>query len=329
MAISSLHPRVLRYLSAVAQTGSIQAAAREVAISASAIDRQLLALEAELGVPLFEREPRGMRMTAAGEVVLALAQRWRVDLQRTLSEIKQLQGVHQGQVRLAAMDSHVNGLLPPFIAAVAARHPGIVLEVEVCTPDEAVARLHAGEADVAVAFNVKPQRELHLVWTTELPLGCVVAADHALAVRPTLALRDVAAWPMAVQSRSLAIRRYLERRHAWLLAEARPPLVSNSLQLVKSLIAAGGHVAITSELDVAPEILSGQVVFIALDDKAAQPQTACVAVSARRPLPRIARLVADMLAAHVHDYLERVRAVRKPRRRTRRAASSKAFQAVR
>lgn len=324
MAASSLHPRALRYLAAVAQTGSIQAAAREVAISASAIDRQLLALEEELGVPLFEREPRGMRMTAAGEVVLALSQRWRSDLQRTLSELKQLQGVHQGQVRLAAMDSHANGLLPPFIAAVARQHPGIVLEVEVGTPDEAVARLQAGEVDVAVVFNVKPQRELHLVWTTELPLGCVVAARHALADRPTLALRDVAGWPMAVQSRALAIRRYLERRHAWLLAEARPPLVTNSLQLVKSLIVAGSHVAITSELDVAPEVLAGQAVFIPLDDKAAQPQTACVAVSARRPLPRIARLVADLLAVHAQDYLQAVRATRLPAPSRGRAAAARA-----
>jgi molybdate transport repressor ModE-like protein len=308
MASSTLQPRVLRYLAAVAHTGSIQAAAREVAISASAIDRQLLQLEEELGVPLFEREPRGMRMTAAGEVVLALAQRWRTDLNRTLSDIKQLQGVHQGQVRLAAMDSHANGLLPAFIAAVAQQHPGIVLEVEIATPDEAVRRLHEGEADVAIAFNVKPQRDLHLVWSAELPLGCVVAARHALAARATLTLREVAAWPMAVQSRALAIRRYLERKHAWLLAEARPPLVTNSLQLVKSLIAGASHVAITSELDAAPEILAGHAVFIPLEDRAAQPQTACVAISAKRPLPRIARVVADLLGQQAQAYLGQVRA---------------------
>ena len=70
----SLHPKALRYLTAVAQLGSVQAAAREVAISASAIDRQILLLEEELGVPLFERQPRGMRLTAAGELLMALSQ---------------------------------------------------------------------------------------------------------------------------------------------------------------------------------------------------------------------------------------------------------------
>jgi len=304
---ASLSPRALRYLAAVAQTGSIQAAAREVAISASAIDRQLLQLEQDLGLPLFDREPRGMRLTAAGEVVLALAQRWRADLQRTLSDLKQLQGVHQGQVRLAAMDSHANGLLPAFAAALARDHPGIVLEVEIATPDDAVRRLAEGDAEVAIAFNVRPQRDLHLVWTTELPLGCMVAVAHPLAGCAAVTLQDVAQHPMAVQSRALAIRRYLERKHAWLLAQARPPLVTNSLQLVKSLVCGGTHVALTSELDAAPEILAGQPRFVPLQDAAAQPQTAAVVISAKRPLPRIARVVADLLGQHAQAYLAQVR----------------------
>jgi len=302
-----LSPKALRYVTAVAATGSIQAAAREVAISASAIDRQILMLEEELGVPLFERQPRGMRLTAAGELLLALSQRWKQDLNRTLSDIKQLQGVSHGQLRLAAMDSHANGLLPDFIQAAAERHPGVVLEIDVVSTDEATRLLLAGEVDLAVAFNLRAQRELHLLWSAELPLGCAMAVGHPLASAPSLTLKDVAAWPLAVQSRALAIRRYLERRHAWLLQEARPPLVTNSLQLVKSLVRQGSHVALTSELDVGPEILAGSVVFVPLQDHSAAPQTVGVAISGSRPLPRIARIVAEELAAFVQAHLARVR----------------------
>ena len=124
---SALHPKALRYVAAVAQLGSVQAAAREVSISASAVDRQILLLEEDLGLPLFERLPRGMRLTAAGELLLALSQRWKADLNRTLSDIKQLQGVNHGQLRLAAMDSHVNGFLPEFVVDAAREHPGIQL----------------------------------------------------------------------------------------------------------------------------------------------------------------------------------------------------------
>ena len=303
-----LHPKALRYLAAVAQLGSVQAAARELSISASAIDRHILLMEEDLGLPLFERQPRGMRLTAAGELLLALSQRWKTDLNRTLSDIKHLQGVSQGQLRLAAMDSHVNGFLPEFVAVVAREHPGIVLEVDIVSTDDAVQRLRAGEVDLAVAFNLKPGRDLHIVASAELPLGCVVAPGHPLAAQAQVTFKDVAAWPMAAQSRVLAIRRYLERRHNWLLEEARPPLVTNSLQLVKSLVRSGSHVALTSELDAGPEILAGSLCFVPLKDKSAQPQTVGVAISASRSLPRIARMVAERLGAHVNDYLAQVRA---------------------
>ncbi|TFZ05017.1 LysR family transcriptional regulator [Ramlibacter rhizophilus] len=303
----SLHPKALRYVAAVAQLGSVQAAAREVSISASAVDRQILLLEEDLGVPLFERLPRGMRLTAAGELLLALSQRWKADLNRTLSDIRQLQGVSHGELRLAAMDSHVNGFLPEFVVAVGREHPGIQLEVDIASPDDAVNLLAKGGVDVAVAFNVKPQRELNIIWSAALPLGCAVAANHALAREERVDLKDVAAWPLAVQSRALAIRQYLERRHGWLLEQARPPLVTNSLQLVKSLVRSGGHVALTSELDMGPEILDGAVRFIPLRDKSAQPQSVSVATSAGRSPPRMARIMAELLARHVQDYMARVR----------------------
>jgi DNA-binding transcriptional LysR family regulator len=303
----SLHPRALRYVAAVAQLGSVQAAAREVSISASAVDRQILLLEEDLGLPLFERQPRGMRLTAAGELLLALSQRWKADLNRTLSDIKQLQGVNHGQLRLAAMDSHVNGFLPEFVLAASREHPGIQLEVEIVSPDEAVSRLVNGAVDLAVAFNIKAQREVNMVWSAALPLGCAVAAGHPLAREAQVDLKDVAAYPLAVQSRALAIRRYLERRHGWLLEQARPPLVTNSLQLVKSLVRSGELVALTSELDMGPEILEGAVRFVPLRDRSASPQSVGVATCAGRSVPRIGRIVADLLASHVAAYVERVR----------------------
>ncbi len=305
---SPLHPKALRYLAAVAQFGSVQAAAREVSVSASAIDRQILTLEQDLGVPLFERQPRGMRLTAAGELLLALSQRWKIDLNRTLSDVSQLRGVSHGQLRLAVMDSQVNGLLPDFIESVARLHPGVVLEVDVVSPDEATRRLMEDDVDLALVFNLKSHRDLHTVWSAELPLGCVVKRGHPLESLRQVTLKDVAAWPLAAQSRVLAIRRYLERRHGWLLQEARPPLVTNSLQLVKQLVQAGRHVALTSELDAGREILDGTLRFIPLRDKSAQPQTVSVAISATRPLPRIARIVAELLGEQVQDYLARVRA---------------------
>jgi DNA-binding transcriptional LysR family regulator len=302
-----LLPKTLRYAMEVARVGSVQGAAKTLSLSASAIDRQILLLEDDLGVPLFERMPGGMRLTAAGEIVIVLARRWRTDIDHIGLQIKQLQGVDQGRLKLAAMDSHTNGFLPLFVARLARQYPRIQLEIDILSTDQAVAALVEGTIDIAVAFNLKPQRELHLAWSTGLPLGCIVAPSHALAGQAQASLKEVAAYPMAVQGRSLAIRRYLESRHAWLFSEGEPPVVTNSLQLVKKLVRSGSHVAITSEVDAAPELIAGELRFIPIRDRDAKPQTVGVAISARRPLPRIARIAADLLAQEIQDSLQAAR----------------------
>ena len=68
--------RFLRYFIAVGRLGSIRRAADELNVSASAIDRQILNVEANLGMPLFERLPTGLRLTAAGEIMMAAGSKW-------------------------------------------------------------------------------------------------------------------------------------------------------------------------------------------------------------------------------------------------------------
>ncbi|MEP9368347.1 LysR family transcriptional regulator [Xanthobacter sp. VNH20] len=291
----SLVPAALRYAEQVARSGSIQRAAKDLNVAASAINRQILQLEEALGVALFERIPKGMRATPAGDVMITLARRWRADERRAAAELREVRGVSQGHVRLAAMDSHVNGILPALIAELETRYPRISLDVEVMSTDAAVAALISGEADIAAVFNLSPHRDIHVRWTVELPFGCVVAPDHPLAQRPSVSLQEVVAFPLALQSRALMIRRYLEARHGWLFADNRKILETNSLQLAKILAREGSHVTLTSELDAAPELVAGTLVFRPVRDSSAEPQSASIAIDGRKPLTRVGRVVAELL----------------------------------
>lgn len=308
----SIHllPRALRYLDLVARLGSIQGASRDCGIAASAIDRQILQLEEACGVPLFERSPAGMRLTAAGEAFAVLARRWRADERRLWSDVQRMRGMEVGHVRLAAMDSQTNGVLPELVTQLGEAHPRISLEIEIMTPDEATRALGDGSVDLAFAFNVKPRRDTHPLWSAELPFGCVVAPGHPLASRPDATLRDVAQHPIIAQSAALSIRRYLDRRHAWLFGEGGPAVVTNSLQLVKQAAARGAHVALTSELDAASEIVADRLVFVPISDRGLAPQTIAVAIHAGRPLSGVARAVATTLTAVAEATLARVRARR-------------------
>ena len=146
----SFVPASLRYAEQVVRSGSIQKAARELHVAASAINRQILQLEDELGLPMFERLPRGMRLTASGEAVIALARRWRQDERQLAAEVRRIQGVHQGLVALAAMDSMSNSVLPRLVDTLGASHPLVSLSIELATPDDAEVALIGGKADLGV-----------------------------------------------------------------------------------------------------------------------------------------------------------------------------------
>jgi DNA-binding transcriptional LysR family regulator len=302
-----LTPRVLKYIEAVSEYGSIQAASRAIGIAASAIDRQIKLLEDRAEVLLFDRITTGMELTPAGEMFVVLARRWQADEEKILFDVKQLQGVNMGHIRLVVMDSLINGLLPNFLLSMSKKYPYVRIDVEVATPDDAVTLLDKGDCDIALTFNLLPQRDIHILWSEELPLYCLVHPDHQLTKKQKITLKDIREHGIVMQSRALPIRRILEARHSGMFSGGPPPVVTNSLQLLKHLVVAGSHVALTSEMDTAPELLDGRMVPLDISGINMPKQNISVAINSRRSLPRIAMAVAELLAKEAESQLLEVR----------------------
>ena len=83
----------LRYFSAIARLGSIREAAEELHIAQSALSRQIQKLEEEFAVPLFERHARGVKLTSAGEIMMAAGGRWQKSLSEVRAQIEDLRGL--------------------------------------------------------------------------------------------------------------------------------------------------------------------------------------------------------------------------------------------
>lgn len=96
--------RAITYFDAVRRHGSVREAARQLGTAASAVNRQILKFEAELGVALFERLSAGMTLTPAGEIVARHAMAVLQDEHRTLSELDALQGLRRGKVEVVAVN---------------------------------------------------------------------------------------------------------------------------------------------------------------------------------------------------------------------------------
>lgn len=299
-----LVPRPLLYIAAVFEYGSIQGASRAIGIAASAIDRHIKSFEEATGAALFERHPRGMRPTAAGEAVLVLARRWQADERRLESDLEEMRGASQGSVRIAAMDSLANGVLSELVAWLGENHPRITLTVNIVSPDEAANELDAGTVDLAICFSIPRLRHQQIVWTKDLHFGCVVAPHHQLAKGGAISLSQIQGQALVAQSASLPIRQYLDKKYSWFFAENSPALSSNSLQLLKESLLQGSLAMITTELDVLPELARGDLVFLPISQTEMTPQTISIAVDDRRPLHQPARIINSYLSERLEALLE-------------------------
>src|SRR6202451_2544 len=201
-----LHSRLLRYLDEVSRLGSIRKAAVRLNVASSAINRQILALENELGAPIFERMPRRLRLTATGEVLIAHVRDTLKGHQRVEAQLGALKGLARGEVTIATMNGLAAGPLPRFLSSILDQHPRVHLRVRVLPFDQMTNAVLTGEADLALTYNPPNSPGLRIVASHELPLGAVVATRHPLARQRALRLADCAEFPLAVADFSMTIR---------------------------------------------------------------------------------------------------------------------------
>jgi molybdate transport repressor ModE-like protein len=148
-----LDPRRMLVYDAVAREGSMTTAATALGYTQSAVSQAVAALEKEAGTPLLERHARGVRLTAAGEVVARHAALLREQLERAAGDLDDHLSVRAGRLRIAAFPSAASVLVPPAVAAFRAEHPEVELSLADTEPEEAAAGVRDGRFDLAVIFD--------------------------------------------------------------------------------------------------------------------------------------------------------------------------------
>ncbi|MBM0205541.1 LysR family transcriptional regulator [Micromonospora sp. STR1s_5] len=140
----------LRYFVAVAEVRHFTQAADLVGITQPSLSKQIHALEADLGAPLFERLRGNIALTAAGEVLLPLATRILADVETATREVQELVGLRRGRVRLGATPSLATSLAPPVLRRFRDAHPTVDLRVEEGGSQDLVRDLLRGDLDLAL-----------------------------------------------------------------------------------------------------------------------------------------------------------------------------------
>ena len=200
----------LQFIDAVARAGSIRKAAEGMALTSTALNRRVLALEEELGVPIFERLPRGVRLSTAGEVLIHHLRSQAADLEKLKSQIADLAGERRGHVAIACSQAFLPYFLPDQIGAYRRDHPGVTFSVRVRDRTAAEAALVDHSADLALIFEPVRLSEVQILGSARQTVHAVMAADHPLAVRETLRLRDCAAFPVALPTVQYGVRHLID-----------------------------------------------------------------------------------------------------------------------
>src|SRR6476660_5478524 len=242
------HLRILRYVDEVARTGSIRKAADQLNVTASAVNRRIMDLEEELGAQLFERRPRGVRLTAAGEVFVHYLREQDGGVERMKSQIEDLRGLRRGTVRIACSQALALDFLPREIAAFRARHPMVSFGVSVLDHEPAMTALADYEVDLVLVFRPPFLPNFQPLMSLRQRLVALMPADHPLAARKKIRLSDCVGHPVALAERSLGGRQLLTEVLA--RSNLRFDIVaeSNSFEFLRGMVLRGKAISFQIEI---------------------------------------------------------------------------------
>ena len=187
--------RQLSYFVTVAEELHFGRAAEQLHIVQSAVSQQIRRLERELGAELFDRSPRHVRLTGAGERLLPQAREVLAAAERARAAVAPRQGLSIGTS--AGLGEHLDRVL----AAFAKLAPDIPVELVSAPAGERLARVADGRLDAAFVRAPEPAPGVRIVPLWPDPLVAAVPAGHPLAGRAELALADLAGLPLSITAR--------------------------------------------------------------------------------------------------------------------------------
>lgn len=295
-----LHARLLRYLDEVARSGSIRKASNRLNVASSAINRQILALEQDIGSPIFERLPRGLRLTAAGELLINHVRQTLKEHDRVRTRIEALRGLRRGDVTLVTTSGIAEGFLARVVEQFSAAHPGIKLRVLTLPRDSTIATVVSGEADIALAYNLENNPRLSTFFRHEFRLGAVMAPDHPLARRTSLRLAECFDYPMIIADPTMTIRDVLESV-ADLDYDLSLAIETNSIGLMKRLAQTRPNITFLNSVDIGEELRARTLKVVPVREIDGKPQVLSLVHRAKGPLESAANLLASDIKAAIEE----------------------------
>ena len=225
--------RQLRYFLDIAETEHLTHSAENLFVTQSTLSHGLRQLEQELGVSLFDRLGRGLRLSQAGVEFRGYASRTLREIEAGRMALAGLGELQSGKLTIGVFPTFLNTVVPATVAAFSQAHPMLNIEVKDLRAGPIEDLLVRGDLDMGIAFHPAKHAEIEVEPLFDERMVLVVGKKHPLAKRHTISLRQLAGVPLALLPRSFATRGLIDIS----LREAGvDPIVPIQMESVEALL---------------------------------------------------------------------------------------------
>ena len=250
--------RLLKVLREVALRGSFSAAAESLSYSQPAVSQQIARLEAQTGVKLIERQPKGIKLTPAGEALVRHTEQILAQLAHAQAELTEIASDARGRLRLAAFATAAGTIVSRAVSEFRQLRPGVQVDLQLMDPPQAIPALRRGELDLVITeeggFESDiPLDGLGVERLMDDVLYAALPADHPLATRRAIALTDLCEeeWMLVGLRGTCADSNVVLRACQEAGFEPRVAHVSDDYFAIQGLVASGMGVALVPGLALA------------------------------------------------------------------------------
>ena len=243
----------------VADAGSFTAASRRLHVSQSAVSRQVLLLEEELGEPLFLRLGRKVRLTDAGESLLQLSRRVLADINDTTASIVDHQKTLRGTVQLGGGMTVCLHVFPALLKEFRRKHPEVEVKLTTGGTPFLMGRLRAGAVDVALLTLPVEGADIVSVPVMREELLLAMHPSHPLARRRRITAADLDGQPFVLFERGSSTRRVVDEMFTREQVNPRIVMETENVEILKALVLIGMGITIIPYQAVTREVHAGRL----------------------------------------------------------------------
>lgn len=251
--------RVYRYIDAISRTGSIRQAAEQLSLTPSALNRRVIALEEELGVAIFERLGRGVRLSTAGELLVDTMRKHLAETEALKSRIADLSGLRRGHISIVCSQAVLPHFLPEQIQLYQSNFPQVTFSVYNKDGEEAAEALLNYSADIAIIFEPLSHSDFQTLYAVPQPIFAFMAKGHALASKPSVSFSDCLEYPIALPNNRYAVRKTLDKLASRISTRLDPAIEADSYVLLQGYVAKTDAIAFELQIGLPTDTGSGLV----------------------------------------------------------------------